>query len=469
MYATITEEDYDDITNYIRQERPRSLTKEERLDILRLHAEFRRNNARNVSATIARLLGRSSKTIKEVWSDYLRTKKIVVAPPPSNHQTRPTRIPRTHVVSSMVRQFIRQRSMTRVRTVAKDVMAVLVDAGIIQCDVNERDSVANGLRIVQQYLDKLGFKRGKRRGQATYSVSSAHAAARDIYIQRMSKLSPQTPVVYLDESYIHHHYARHQDSLFDPTDNAPLKEKHKGRRMCFIAGILASEADTAGAESKVLGLDIFEGGKKPRDEPKDYHGMFNHTYFVDWFAKAMDSVEALGKTGVIFVMDNAKYHKGLPADTPRGTWRKADLLLACQRYGVDVESHDLKKTIWTRLKPVLAARVDPVVVSMARSRGHDVVFTPPHHSDLQPIEMVWAKVKGDVGVLYTADTTFADVRSRLDVAFVQLPPAVIWNCVHHCEKLVKNLYELLLANDGEDAGLVTSDSSSSTSDSDLDS
>ncbi|ETV90236.1 hypothetical protein H310_14938 [Aphanomyces invadans] len=181
-------------------------------------------------------------------------------------------------------------------------------------------------------------------------------------VQHMTRLSPETPVDFLDESYIHHHYSRHQDSLFDPTYDAPPKAKHKGRRLCFIAGIMANGPQDA----KLLGRDIFEGGKK-RKEPKDYHGMFDHEYFVRWFVRVMDEVESLGKTGVTFVMDNAKYHKVLPVETPRGTWRKTDLLLACQRYGVDVDVNDLKKTIWSRLKPVLAARVDPVVVTMAPS------------------------------------------------------------------------------------------------------
>jgi hypothetical protein len=241
------------------------------------------------------------------------------------------------------------------------------------------------------------------------------------------------------------------------TDNGPVKEKHKGWRLCFIAGIIADGLD----ESRVIGLDIFEGGLKPKNDPKDYHSMFNHAYFVKWFEAAMDEVEALGLHGVTFVMDNAKYHKGLPGSTPRGTWRKADLLVACQKYGVNVDSHDLKKTIWERLKPVLAARVDPVVVTLARARGHDVVYTPPHHSDLQPIEMVWAKVKGDVGVQYTMETTFADVRFRLNAAFQALPSVVIFNCIEHCKKLLHDMYQLLLAND--EAGGMSSDSSSQSS------
>ncbi|ETV90457.1 hypothetical protein H310_14757 [Aphanomyces invadans] len=115
--------------------------------------------------------------------------------------------------------------MTNVRTVAKDVLALLVENGIIHCDLDNK---------------------------------------------------AKTPVVFLDESYIHHHYSRHQDSLFDPTYDAAPKAKHKGRRLCFIAGIMADGPQDA----KLLGLDIFEGGKKRKKEPKEYHGMFDHEYFV---------------------------------------------------------------------------------------------------------------------------------------------------------------------------------------------
>ncbi|ETV90629.1 hypothetical protein H310_14633 [Aphanomyces invadans] len=87
---------------------------------------------------------------------------------------------------------------------------------------------------------------------------------------------------------------------------------------------------------------------------------------------------------------------------------------------------------------------------MARARGHDVVYTPPHHSDLQPIELVWSKVKGDVGEQYTVDTSFDDVRTRLADTFDALPQAVIWNCVEHCDSLLREMYQLLLSNEDDD-------------------
>ena len=53
------------------------------------------------------------------------------------------------------------------------------------------------------------------------------------------------------------------------------------------------------------------------------------------------------------------------------------------------------------------------IVQLARAAGHYVLFTPPHFSDLQPIEILWVRVKGEIGCMYTRDTTLADVGRRL--------------------------------------------------------
>ena len=55
------------------------------------------------------------------------------------------------------------------------------------------------------------------------------------------------------------------------------------------------------------------------------------------------------------------------------------------------------------------------VVKRARESPlqHKVLFTPPHHSDFQPIELAWARVKGNIGRQHTADTTLQDTYKRL--------------------------------------------------------
>ncbi|RHZ38745.1 hypothetical protein DYB26_007637, partial [Aphanomyces astaci] len=161
--------------------------------------------------------------------------------------------------------------------------------------------------------------------------------------------------------------------------------------------------------------------KKNGKVVNDYHSMFNHDYFVDWFGKLIDEVEELGWSSAVFVMDNAKYHKGKPKTTPKGTWRKEALYHACVGLNItDVSPTDLKTTIWKRLKKHLDEHVLPVVCEMAKTRGHHVVYSAPGFSELQPIEMVWANVKGTVGRQYTSTTTFQDVRDRLERAFIEL-------------------------------------------------
>ncbi|ETW07098.1 hypothetical protein H310_03168 [Aphanomyces invadans] len=150
------------------------------------------------------------------------------------------------------------------------------------------------------------------------------------------------PIVYLDESLIHHHYFGHADSLFDPIDHETTKPKHKGRRYCVIAAILDDGSDV----SHLLGLE-----KKDGKEVKDYHAMFNHKYFTAWFTRLMDEVEDLGWRSAVFVMDNAKYHKVKPESTSKGNWKKEDMYQACLKYGLnDVSQSDLKSVIWAKLK-----------------------------------------------------------------------------------------------------------------------
>ncbi|KAH9112766.1 hypothetical protein LEN26_002882 [Aphanomyces euteiches] len=402
--AIIKQEEFDSIANFVQHQRPRSLTKEERLDILRLHAYFRFQGTPDVAGCIANMLGRSEKVVKQVWHEYQTQKTDCPAPPPSNKITHKSRLPMTNAVVALVQAFVRERRRTRTRTVAKDVLALLVEKKHLDVDSNSPSSFASALFAVRRFLARIGLKNDKI------------SIARDTYVHSMVKtiFADDPPcVVYLDESYIHHHYARHGESLYslyDPNDEQELqvKSKHKGQRYCFIGAILD------------------DGGKGRRKQPKDYHGMFNGTYFVDWFGTLLDELEKLGKSNVHIVMDNAKYHKSLPQDTPKYSWPKIRLQQACEKYGLGYDYFDVKPVLWKKLTEYIARNIEPIVVTMARSRGHTVVFTPPHHSDLQPIELVWGIVKGQVGRQYTTTTTFRDVLLRLTAAFNGLKPKTIY-------------------------------------------
>ena len=56
----------------------------------------------------------------------------------------------------------------------------------------------------------------------------------------------------------------------------------------------------------------------------------------------------------------------------------------------------IKTEIWKFLEPFIRNTL-PIICAMAKYEGREVIFSPPHYSDLQLIEIVWANVKGEVG------------------------------------------------------------------------
>ncbi|OQR80596.1 hypothetical protein ACHHYP_20871, partial [Achlya hypogyna] len=99
--------------------------------------------------------------------------------------------------------------------------------------------------------------------------------------------------------------------------------------------------------------------------------------------------------------------------TRRKGWKNYLLVDACCGIGIDCNETDLKAVFWGKLEAHVSA-TPPVIVTMAREKGHKVLFTASIHSRLQPIEIVWALVDGHVVRGYREDRSFLDVREALD-------------------------------------------------------
>ena len=78
----------------------------------------------------------------------------------------------------------------------------------------------------------------------------------------------------------------------------------------------------------------------------------------------------------------------------------------------------------TTMEPLLQATVEKI----AAKYGHKVVYTPPYHSDLQPIEIVWAIAKQKVAAAYRTGITMQEVLTTLHAAFASLTPATVYGC-----------------------------------------
>jgi hypothetical protein len=111
----------------------------------------------------------------------------------------------------------------------------------------EKKAYATGSRSVRRWIERNGYQRGRRKGNLVLRADIA--VKRNIYLQEFFKnrklpRNEKLREVYLDESYIHEHYHRFDDSLWDRTDDQDVqigKMKHKGCRYCFFAAIQGTD------------------------------------------------------------------------------------------------------------------------------------------------------------------------------------------------------------------------------------
>jgi len=66
--------------------------------------------------------------------------------------------------------------------------------------------------------------------------------------------------------------------------------------------------------------------------------------------------------------------------------------------------------------------------------GHEVVRLPPYHCQYNPIELIWAQVKGDVAKK-NVSFKIADVEKLVNEALDGVTVDSWKKCVSHCEKL----------------------------------
>ena len=66
---------------------------------------------------------------------------------------------------------------------------------------------------------------------------------------------------------------------------------------------------------------------------------------------------------------------------------------------------------------------------MIAAAGAELVFLPPYSPDLNPIEMVWSKVKSVLRTL--AARTFEALEEAIVMALRSISPADASNCIRH--------------------------------------
>lgn len=434
---------------------------------------------------VADLLHHAPCFVQQTYSTFLKEKSLEPSVHPGNRTVHRTELGDALSLREYVRRLLRDRHAENQRVIACDVTAWLFDGGWIDVDMDNKADVLRACRLVNRWLTRCGFERGKRRGKWKWDDTLELKRKRAAFLELMNQIESAKDgesfrFVYLDESYIHKHYHDlHRNSMFDPTDDNDCTSRwcYKGSRFCFAAMIIdadkavrpsAAKRDADGFARSAAHLIpesfvIFENGAK--DKSGDYHKNFSFAGKKDsfawgsWFRDMM--VACKGKYGrCCFVLDGASYHttkqdryKKSPAYMNLATLREcfADFGLAWparmnrdQRAALLQAEMDKHEALGTT---PLAAQ--PLISQWANQLGHKVVFTPPYHSDVQPIEKIWSIGKRRACSTYKKGRTMAELEEAVRREFlVNLTSETVQACISHADRVRKELGEL----DSDDVG-----------------
>lgn len=259
-------------------------------------------------------------------------------------------------------------------------------------------------RTLQRHLGRMGFgwsrtrKKGRSLRESDRVRQQRHDYLHEIRENRRLPFEEQYQLVYIDESFLHHHHGA-QFSWFSDKDFVE-RSQGKGRRWCFIHAVM----ERGLLENTFL---IFEG-KKSRG---DYHQQFDHQIFQKWFQEQL--LPNLPPKCLI-VMDRCPFHMvGKDPVTPK-QMRKAELQHWLVQKGFPWE----EKWLRPRLVEEVEHRRDKktMVELFVENEEHKILFLPVHHPELNPIELVWSRAKNHCARLFSNKTTFQDQRTHLEQA-----------------------------------------------------
>ncbi|KAG3175594.1 hypothetical protein PC128_g17651 [Phytophthora cactorum] len=128
----------------------------------------------------------------------------------------------------------------------------------------------------------------------------------------------------------------------------------------------------------------------------DYHGNFDAAKFEKWFLSLCKILkENCG--GCNIHMDGASYHKRQINKAPTMKSNRVEIMnWLAKHVSKDIDFTQVK----TKLVKIIGEhRPTPEFQTqkIAVEYDHLLYFTPPYHPALQPIELIWAQVKGQLG------------------------------------------------------------------------
>ena len=306
-----------------------------------------------------------------------------------------------------------------------------VTATTISAELRVKQNIEVSRRTVRRWLRALGYRWRHKRYVGGMKPQAKNTRIRQFILEYAAALSEEEAgtavIVYMDESYIHAHLAS-KKGWFHPSDRDVIGDDNGTRLIILHAmtenGLLAVPDEVASnwlSEPALTAELVFEEVLEDGQDDSDYHNTMTGVKFTAWVRNRLLPTfnELYPGKKMYLVLDNAAYHK--PRDE---TWidsskamNKHDLAHQLLDLGVTqlttigdssrvVPSHlfEAKKSAGGPSKDDLITATQlwldqhpdynrTVIEQLFDDTGNTLVYTPPFCPEVQPIELLWAKVK----------------------------------------------------------------------------
>jgi transposase len=169
----------------------------------------------------------------------------------------------------------------------------------------------------------------------------------------------------------------------------------------------------------------------------DYHEDMNADVFEDYFSQMINFIPP----GSVIVLDNAPYHSRRDEQLPTTAWKKAQIIEWLLDKEITFKEDMLKKELLSITNMHRHRFLKYAIDEMAKKREIIILRLPPYHCELNPIELIWAQVKGSVA---RKNTTYKmeDVRAHFEEALKEVNAERWRKCIEHVMKEEQKMWEL---------------------------
>jgi len=355
---------------------------------------------------------------------------------------------------------------------------------VITAELRSKLGISIHRSTVRRWLNALGYQWRNKRYVGGMKPQAKNVRIRQFILEYAAALAEEAAgtaiVVYMDESYIHSHHAS-KKGWFHLNDRDVIGDDNGTRLIILHAmtenGLLAvpDAISTNWLNEPALTAElVFEEVLEDGQDDSDYHNTMTGLKFVAWLRNRLLPTFAAMYTGkkMFLVLDNASYHR--PRDeswisaskakskhdlahllidlgVSQLTTAKDQRIITAERFATKVSDggpskEDLLGAVekWLEEHP---GHNRTVVEQLMRDANHSLIYTPPFCPEVQPIELLWAKVKRYVAARSTHNRSLTEAREQTEQGFEQITKMFCNSIVKHCHDWID---QFLLTDAAED-------------------